>query len=72
MTGQRSRLSKLEAQRGKPLSLWENLPPDLRAQVTPDELEELARLLLESGEAEAVRHDGPALALLAYLHGGEE
>jgi len=69
--GQRSRLSKLEAQRGQPLSLWENLPFDLRAEVTPDELEAQARRLLESGEGKAVRHDGPALALLAYLHGGE-
>lgn len=61
-----------QAQRGQPVSLWQNLRPDLRSEVTPDELGELARRLLESGAAEAVRHDGPALALLAYLQSGEE
>ena len=72
MSGQRSRLSRLEAQHGPLMSLWEQLRPDLQAQVTPDELEAQARLLLESGQGGAVRHDGPALALLAYLQGGEE
>lgn len=38
MTGRASRLRRLEDQRGPALSLWDALPEDRRAQVTPEAL----------------------------------
>lgn len=69
MTGRRSRLSKLEAQRGRAVTLWEALPEHLRGDVTPEALERAAQ------EApEGLRGDVRAVSLWAFLcvpEGGE-
>ncbi|GGS14538.1 hypothetical protein [Deinococcus knuensis] len=69
MTGRRGRLSKLEAQRGRAVTLWEALPEHLRADVTPEALERAAQ------EApEGLRGDVRAVSLWAFLcvpEGGE-
>lgn len=62
MSGQRSRLRRLEAERGPSVSLWASLPSDLQAQVTPEALDRAAQ-----GAPESLHSDRPALALWAFL-----
>ena len=65
----KGRLSKLEAAHAQPVVLWDALPTHLQPFVSPEVLQASAGRLLLTGEGESVRHDAPALALLAYLQG---
>ncbi|MHA0040717.1 hypothetical protein [Deinococcus sp. PEB2-63] len=62
MTARRGRLSRLEAQRGRAVTLWDALPEHLRADVTPDALERAAQ-----DAPDALRGDVRALSLWAFL-----
>ncbi|PTA68992.1 hypothetical protein C8263_04120 [Deinococcus arcticus] len=55
-------MARLEARRGQAVALWDALPEDLRAQVTPDALN---RAALEAPDS--LRGDVRALSLWAFL-----
>lgn len=60
--GQWARVGVLEARQAAPADLWGALAPELRAQVTPAQLEEAARLAPDS-----LAGDTAARALWAFL-----
>lgn len=64
----KSRLAKLEAAK-PPIHLYDALPAHVQLLTSPEELEASAGRLLATSEGESVRHNAPALALLAYLSG---